>query len=80
LEIDFIIYGENNFWAIEVKNSSVIHPHDLRGLREFCHDYPEAKPLLLYRGKEQLQKGNILCVPVTDFLKQLKPGQRDVLT
>ena len=72
LEVDFIVYGENNFWAIEVKNSAVIHPQDLRGLREFCHDYPEAKPLLLYRGKERLQKNNILCMPVNDFLKQLR--------
>ena len=75
LEVDFIVYGENNFWAVEVKNSVLIHPQDLRGLREFGHDYPEAKLLLLYRGSERLQKNNILCLPVADFLAQLHPDQ-----
>ena len=72
-EVDFIIYGQDAFYAIEVKNSAVLHPGDLRGLKSFKQDYPECKTLLLYRGKERLLKGDILCVPCEEFLRSLKP-------
>ena len=39
-EVDFIIYGENNFYAIEVKNSNKIRSKDLNGLKYFINDYP----------------------------------------
>ena len=42
LEVDFIVYGEIGFYAIEVKHSKHIQPKDLRGLSEFNQDYPEA--------------------------------------
>ncbi len=72
-EIDFIVYGQSTFWAIEVKNTTQIRPKDLNGLKAFGEDYPEAMLLLLYRGKERLKKGNILCLPVDSFLQQLNP-------
>ncbi|MBI4690158.1 MAG: ATP-binding protein [Nitrospirae bacterium] len=53
-EVDFIVYGPDLFWAIEVKNSSTLHPHDLRSLKTFGQDYPQAKRVLVYRGKEKL--------------------------
>lgn len=71
LEVDFIIYGETHFQAIEVKNSSTVHSKDLAGLREFKKDYPEAELILLYRGGETLKKGDVLCQPVADFLRSL---------
>ena len=74
VEVDFILYGPKGFWAIEVKNDRQVFSKDLSGLRAFCDDYPEATPLLLYRGKERLKKNNILCLPVFDFLKQLRPS------
>jgi predicted AAA+ superfamily ATPase len=73
-EVDFIVYGQDVFYAIEVKNSAVLHPGDLRGLKSFKQDYPECKTLLLYRGKERLLKGDILCMPCEEFLRSLKPG------
>ena len=75
-EVDFIVYGPDVFWAIEVKSGEHIHPRDLNGLKAFCEDYPEAKPVLLYRGKEALQKGPILCLPVEEFLLKLTPEWR----
>ena len=72
-EVDFIVYGQDVFYAIEVKNSTVLHPGDLRGLKSFKQDHPECKTLLLYRGKERLLKGDILCVPCEEFLRSLKP-------
>lgn len=73
LEVDFILYGPNVFFAIEVKNNRSVSSQDLRGLKEFQKDYPEVTPLLLYRGKEKLKKENILCYPVEDFLREMNP-------
>ncbi|HEV8051759.1 MAG TPA: AAA family ATPase [Parachlamydiaceae bacterium] len=68
LEVDFVIYGEKQFWAIEVKNSATISRSDLSGLKAFGKDYPEAKLFLLYRGTRRLLQDNILCIPVSEFL------------
>jgi len=73
VEVDFILYGPRGIWALEVKNSSRVRDEDLRGLRAFQEDYPEAKTLFLYRGRERLKKGGILCVPCEEFLQQLHP-------
>ncbi len=73
LEVDFIVHGEKGFWAIEVKNSRIVSPDDVRGLNHFIEDYSEAKPLLLYRGP-RIEYKNVLCLPVEEFLKQLQPN------
>jgi predicted AAA+ superfamily ATPase len=75
LEVDFVIYGESSFYAIEVKSSTSIKPSDLRGLQAFMEDYPEAKPILVYRGKEKLMQKGILCYPLDAFLKALVPSR-----
>ncbi|HRG45042.1 MAG TPA: ATP-binding protein [Leptospiraceae bacterium] len=72
VEVDFVLYGENTFKAIEVKNSAKINDSDLRGLKSFHEDYPMCEPIFLYRGKDRLKKGEILCIPVEEFLRQLK--------
>ena len=74
-EVDFVLYGGDGFWAIEVKNTGRIRPQDLRGLRAFGTDYPEASRLLLYRGTEPLLIDGIRCQPVDSFLNQLHPSQ-----
>ena len=68
LEVDFVLYGKDIFWAIEVKNSNKIRTEDLKGLQQFLLDYPTCDAYLLYRGKERLKKDNILCLPIEDFL------------
>jgi len=73
-EVDFVVYGESAFWAIEVKNAARVHATDLGGLKAFRQDYPEATPLLLYRGRETLRIDGIACVPVEDFLRGVVPG------
>lgn len=70
-EVDFIVYGEKVFWAIEVKNISRIRPEDLRSLRSFKSEYPQSSAILLYRGKERLKKDNVLCLPCDEFLLSL---------
>lgn len=71
-EIDFVVYGKDMFRAIEVKNTSTLHPQDLRSLKAFGEDYPEAKRFLVYRGKERLVRDGISIEPVTEFLLGLK--------
>ncbi len=76
LEVDFVVYGPSGLWAVEVKHSAVVRSNDLRGLRTFREDYPEAEALLLYRGRETLEVDGIRCQPCESFLRQLTPGQR----
>ncbi|HAS54915.1 MAG: ATPase [Nitrospirae bacterium GWC2_57_13] len=71
-EVDFIIYGKNVFWAVEVKNGKTVHPQDLRPLKAFGEDYPGAKRFLLYRGSERLVRDGISIVPCADFLLALE--------
>jgi len=75
VEVDFVVFGENGLWAIEVKNSQHIHSGDLTGLKNFQQDYPMAKTLLVYRGEDTLIKNNILCMPVDKFLVGIDPGK-----
>ena len=73
VEVDFIVTGADCFLAIEVKNGTTVHPADLRGLETFKEDYPEAKTILLYRGKQRYKEKGILCMPVQEYLSQIYP-------
>ncbi len=73
-EVDFVLYGRDGFHAIEVKHSATVRPADLRSLKAFGEDYPEATRRLLYRGEERLGIDGVLCQPVEDFLRGLVPG------
>jgi predicted AAA+ superfamily ATPase len=73
VEIDFVVYGETGFHALEVKNSVRVRPEDLRGLKKFGEDFPESRRWLLYRGRERLLIDDILCLPCEEFLLDLKP-------
>ncbi len=75
VEVDFIVYGSEGIFAIEVKNSLRILPQDIKSLRSFIEDYPKAKAYLLYRGKERLMKDGIHCIPCDEFLRDLRPGK-----
>ena len=72
-EVDFILYGANVFVALEVKRSRNVHHTDLRALKAFQEDYPEATIALLYMGHEALKIGDVLCLPCDKFLQQLHP-------
>lgn len=75
VEVDFVVYGDAGFWAIEVKNAAQVRPADVRALRAFADDYPQCEPLLLYRGEVSLQVNGVRCVPVERFVVQLTPGR-----
>ncbi len=68
IEVDFILYGERGFHAIEVKSSSRLRDTDFDGLLEFKKDYPKAKLFLIYGGTEQKVIKNVQVIPLGHFL------------
>lgn len=74
-EIDFIVYGPEGFWAVEVKNSSTVRDEDVRALRTFREDYRACEPILVYRGDKHLSIRGVKCIPAQDFLTELKPSR-----
>jgi predicted AAA+ superfamily ATPase len=75
VEVDFVVYGPDGIYAIEVKNNRNVRPADMRGLRSFAEEYKESKTLLLYGGKDRMLKGNVLCMPCEEFLGNLHPDR-----
>lgn len=74
VEVDFVVYGTTGFWAIEVKHTRTIRSSDLRALKTFREDYPEAVTRLLYRGTETLEIDGVRCMPCEAFLRGVVPG------
>jgi predicted AAA+ superfamily ATPase len=75
VEVDFVVYGKDDFWAIEVKNTRRIWPEDVRNLRAFGEDFPESRRILLYRGEERLERDKVMCLPCEEFLVNLRPDR-----
>jgi predicted AAA+ superfamily ATPase len=74
-EVDFVVYGPDGFWAIEVKNARHVRRADVRPLLAFRADYPECDVLLLYRGEDRLLVDGVRCIPVGEFLRQITPAR-----
>ena len=74
-EVDFVVYGETGVQAFEIKNAARVHSTDLRSLRAFRDDYPEAETAALYRGRERLRTNGVWCLPVEEFLRRMVPEQ-----
>jgi len=78
VEVDFIVYGREVFWAIEVKNTPHVREEDLRSLRTFKEEYRQCSTFFLYRGEERLVRDDVLCIPCEEFLMKLHPGMKSV--
>ena len=74
-EVDFVVYGETGLQAFEVKNAARVHSRDLRALRAFREDWPEAETAMLHRGPERLRIDGVWCLPVQDFLRRMAPDR-----
>ena len=68
VEVDFVAYGEDGLFAIEVKRSHTVRSGDLRGLRQFRSDYPMARCTLLFGGDRREYRDGIDLLPVADAL------------
>lgn len=71
IEVDIICYGKSGFHAIEIKRSQTIATRQLRGLKKFHEDYPEATRWLVYGGKDQMEIDGITIIPVGMFLQNI---------
>ena len=67
-EVDFVAYGGDGLFAIEVKRSRTVRSGDLRGLRQFKSDYPMARCMLLFGGDRREYRDGIDLLPVADAL------------
>lgn len=70
-EVDFVVYGPDTFSAWEVKHAAKVHAVDLRALKTFREDYPEAQVAMLYLGQERLEIDGIPVIPCGEFLEGL---------
>jgi predicted AAA+ superfamily ATPase len=73
-EVDFVVHGPDVFTAIEVKNTREVRQADLRALRSFGEDYPEASRILLHRGPHRSVRDGVLLLPCDEFLRAVRPG------
>ena len=74
-EVDFVVYGETGIQALEVKNARRVTHRDLRPLRAFRDEYPQAEAAVLYRGDERLRIDDVRCIPADEFLRSVVPGR-----
>lgn len=77
-EVDFIVYGPEVFWAVEVKNTARVRDDDIRPLLAFKEEYSESQAFFLYRGKERMLRKDILCLPCAEFLQKLHPESKQI--
>lgn len=71
MEIDFILYGTNGLMAIEIKRSERVLKKDLKSLKTFKLDFPQARLYILYGGKIEEFEDGVHIMPITNALKSL---------
>jgi predicted AAA+ superfamily ATPase len=71
VEVDFVLYGPKGIIGIEIKRTGHIDSNDLRGLRLFGEDYPEARRFIFYGGKKREYIDNIQIIPMNEALPAL---------
>lgn len=69
MEVDFIVYGEKAFFAVEVTKASRAREDDTAGLKAFLREYPNATAYLLYGGSDRYYEDKIHITPVTEFFR-----------
>ncbi len=73
LEVDFILYGNNSFFAFEIKRKSNLNKADFKAIKTFAADYPMAKYYLLYGGQTHYYyQDDIEVIPFSQALASLK--------
>lgn len=70
-EVDFVLYGNDGFFAFEIKSGTVFHKKDLGHLKAFQEEYPEVQSYLIYNGNHEEQHGTIRVVPLKHALLNL---------
>jgi len=71
VEVDFVLYGEDELIAIEVKRKDNISKSDITGLLTFKTDYPMAKLYVFYGGGKTLNINGVVAIPIQEALLNL---------
>ena len=69
-EVDFVAYGGDGLFAMEVKRSRRIRRADQQGLTQFKADYPMARCVLLFGGNRREYRDAIELLPVAEALAE----------
>ncbi|PWU22080.1 MAG: hypothetical protein C5B49_01615 [Bdellovibrio sp.] len=71
-EVDFVISGKKDMWAIEVKSNDHLSSTDVKGLRNFQqHAGKRCECLLFHFGKKEVKIDGIWCQPWAKGFKDL---------
>ena len=62
-EVDLVLEKENALFAIEIKSVPMVRAGDLRGLKSFVEDYPDAKPICISTADRPYMAGDIPVIP-----------------
>jgi predicted AAA+ superfamily ATPase len=71
VEVDFVLYGDSGFTAIEVKKSDRFRDSDLDSLKKFLEEFPKARGFLFYSGSKRMLVDGIQVIPLTEALLSL---------
>jgi len=70
-EVDFVLYGERGLRAFEIKMGQTVRTEDLRALRRFREDFPQAEAHLLYLGQRRWHDRGVEVLPFFDCVTKL---------
>lgn len=62
-EVDLVVEAVDDLWAIEIKSSPRVKLADLRGLKSFMVDHPNAKPICVSTCNIPYMAGEIPVIP-----------------
>lgn len=73
IEVDAVL-GDADV-AIEIKSSTEVKDSQMKGLKSFSDDYPQARLIVVSLDKYRRRKENIEIIPVREFLTDLWLGK-----
>lgn len=62
-EVDLVVEKENVLFAIEIKSTPIVRAGDLKGLRSFIGDYPDARPVCITNADRPYMAGDLPVIP-----------------
>lgn len=71
-EVDFVLYGPKGLFGIEVKKGGRVRTEETAGLRAFLKEYPQAKAVLVYGGRERGFDSGIEILPAAEFFSEAR--------
>ena len=69
-EVDLVQDLGSTLRAIEIKSSPTVSRSDVRGLRSFADEFPDAELIVICTTPQPFMLGKIKCVPWLEFLKE----------